>query len=82
MKFSMRQNAVFEAFKKPRARVAVNACPGSGKTTTLVGTVNECVEPMDFYDTMATCFNVDIRDVMIQKFPAGTNVSNIHKIGK
>lgn len=74
------QTAIYDAFKTAKARIAVNAVAGSGKTSTLEG-LCKGLSSVDKVDSIFTAFNVSIRDELSKRLP-GVNVSNFHRVGK
>jgi superfamily I DNA/RNA helicase len=72
------QKAIFEEFKNGKGNVEINACAGSGKTSTLL-------QMLDLAPKNAKCvfvaFGKAIADELKTKVPSNTHAATIHSVG-
>ena len=74
---SPRQSAILEALATPR-HLLVQACAGSGKTSTLVMV---CERIPTHLRTIALCFNKSIAEEFARRLPPHVEASTMHSLG-
>ena len=78
IEYSEDQIGVFEEVKKGINNIAIKACPGSGKTTTLL----ECLKFIDSSKSILfLSFSGEIVEELKKKIPPYVNCSTIHSLG-
>lgn len=78
MELSKYQKAIEEAFKKTNQNLLINACPGSGKTTTLVRLAKQT--PI-VHKSIFLAFNKSIQEELSRKLPFHIKAFTLHSLG-
>jgi DNA helicase-2/ATP-dependent DNA helicase PcrA len=74
------QQAIFDALAENVSDIQVNAVAGSGKTTTLIQSLNRL--PYDTVNSTLLCaFNKEIQRELERRAPQGVTVKTLHAIG-
>lgn len=80
--WSKYQLAVFDNVTNGGGHTVVEACPGSGKTTTLIESLFHIPQKyLTDRKTLATAYNTSIANVLNQKAPVGVVVKTTHGLG-
>lgn len=72
------QKAIFEAYKKTNKNIAIEACPGSGKTQTLISLLGMTPKTKK---VLFCAFNKSIATELAMKVPEFVKVSTLHSLG-
>lgn len=72
------QKEIFKEYDNTNNSLIINACPGAGKTSTLVELLKRT---SNIKSSIFVCFNKSIADELATKVPSGTNVLTLHSLG-
>lgn len=78
MNWSDKQNTIFTEWKTTRNNLAIEAAPGSGKSTVLLEILN--ITP-PFKKSIFLAFNKSIKEELETKVPTGVETSTLHSMG-
>jgi len=78
MEPSTYQKVIYKAYDETNDNIVVQACPGSGKTTTLIHLLRRTPQ---WRKVIFLAFNKSIQQELEKKVPTGVETSTIHSLG-